>query len=58
MNKNQLPPREQKIRLPSARIPKSLYDRVFALLQYRGEWTAFVIEALTREVERREKEQD
>jgi hypothetical protein len=56
MKKPTLPPRENLIRLPSAFIPQSLLKRVKALLTYRGDYTKFVIDALTHEVERQEKE--
>jgi hypothetical protein len=56
MNPNKLPPREELVRAPTFRIPKSLMERILELCKYRGDLTAFMISALTREVERREKE--
>jgi precorrin-6B methylase 1 len=50
------PPREELVRAPTVLIPKLLIKRIAKLCRYRGEVTAFVIEALTREAERRETE--
>jgi hypothetical protein len=52
-----LPTREELERMPSMRIPKSLLKRILKFCKYRGDWTAFVIEALTREASRRESKE-
>jgi hypothetical protein len=50
------PPRQKLVRVPTANIPESLLERVNALLTYRGDFTKFLIDALTHEAERQEKQ--
>jgi NAD(P)H-hydrate repair Nnr-like enzyme with NAD(P)H-hydrate dehydratase domain len=55
MAMNSKPPKSEKVRLPSALIPAELFARMDALTPHRGEMTDLIVEALTKEVNRRER---